>query len=178
MGRFYTGVGSRETPKEVLEVMQSVASILALDGWILRSGGAGGADNAFEVGADKVGGLKEIYLPWEGFSDLRSDNDSFFTTGGDEGSSLIASKIHPAWGRLSQGAKRLHSRNANQVLGRDLKTPSRYVLCYAPLDKKGEPKGGTRSSIKIAEEWGIPVFNLVKSEDITRIRKWLDTKSI
>lgn len=65
---FYTGVGSRETPRDVQAVMYKFAQKMALHGAVLRSGGADGADTAFELGCDKQQGKKEIYLPWQGFN--------------------------------------------------------------------------------------------------------------
>ena len=58
---FYTGVGSRKTPKDVLELMVKIAIKAAQNGYTLRSGGAEGADKAFEHGCDMVKGPKEIY---------------------------------------------------------------------------------------------------------------------
>jgi hypothetical protein len=67
--RFYTGVGSRDTPEEVLSVMRTLAKCLARAGYTLRSGGAEGADAAFESGAQEVPQAKmQIYLPWRGFT--------------------------------------------------------------------------------------------------------------
>jgi predicted Rossmann fold nucleotide-binding protein DprA/Smf involved in DNA uptake len=47
MGMIYAGIGSRETPKEVLKSMTNYAKELSATGWVLRSGGADGADTAF-----------------------------------------------------------------------------------------------------------------------------------
>ena len=47
---YYAGIGSRNTPKEVLDVFESIGKYLALQGFVLRSGGADGADRAFERG--------------------------------------------------------------------------------------------------------------------------------
>ncbi|NYZ17456.1 hypothetical protein HL658_33350 [Azospirillum sp. RWY-5-1] len=65
-GVYYTRIGSRETPPAVLEVMAAVGERLAQLGWVLRSGGAVGADQAFGRGCDRAGGRKEIFLPWPG----------------------------------------------------------------------------------------------------------------
>ena len=46
---FYTGVGNRDTPHEYLEKMTVLASLLEKEGCILRSGGAEGADTAFQL---------------------------------------------------------------------------------------------------------------------------------
>jgi predicted Rossmann fold nucleotide-binding protein DprA/Smf involved in DNA uptake len=64
MTKYYAGVGSRQTPENILHLMTRIAMRMAELGWVLRSGGAKGADYAFEKGA---GDKKEIYLPWRGF---------------------------------------------------------------------------------------------------------------
>jgi len=51
--KYYTGVGSREIPNEIIALMKRVSSKLSKSGWVLRSGGAVGADSAFESGANK-----------------------------------------------------------------------------------------------------------------------------
>ena len=58
MAKYYCGIGSRQTPGEILEIMLLVSIKLRSQKWILRSGGADGADKAFETGA---GFLKDIY---------------------------------------------------------------------------------------------------------------------
>ena len=58
----YAGIGSRETPEGVLLKMEKIAFYLAhrYDA-TLRSGGAIGADIAFEAGCDSANGKKEIF---------------------------------------------------------------------------------------------------------------------
>jgi len=51
MSVFYTGIGSRETPRHICIYMSKVAKILDKRGYILRSGGAQGADKAFQSSA-------------------------------------------------------------------------------------------------------------------------------
>jgi hypothetical protein len=48
---FYTGIGARATPPEVLSLMTRAAFALLKRGYVLRSGHAIGADSAFERGA-------------------------------------------------------------------------------------------------------------------------------
>lgn len=149
----YTGIGSRETPAEMLVFFSQLSFWLGARGWALRSGGAGGADSAFEQGATQAGGAREIYLPWRGFNGSASP---LFSLANDAAAAQIAERIHPAWDRLSQGARKLHARNIYQVLGMNLATPSKFLLCWTPdaLDK-----GGTRTAIVLAREHAIPVFN-------------------
>ena len=52
----YTGVGPRDTPQDVLQLMMAIGKRMAELNWVLRSGGADGADKAFEVGCDLVEG--------------------------------------------------------------------------------------------------------------------------
>ena len=69
----------------------------------------------------------------------------------------LASKFHPAWNKLSQGAKKLIARNGYQVLGKDLNDPVELVVCWT---QDGKVQGGTAQAIKIANYCYIPVFNL------------------
>ena len=157
----YTGIGSRETPEHVLAIMATIGQYLAEKGWTLRSGGANGADSAFEEGCDSVGGLKEIYIPWQGFN---SRAGIVVTTSEAE---LLASKYHPAWSKCSQGAKKLHTRNIPQVLGEDLQTPTDMVVCWTVGGKRG---GGTGQALRVAQDYKIPIFDLALPETLNQLR--------
>lgn len=155
----YTGVGSRKTPPEILSLMRQIAGRLASLGFILRSGGAAGADSAFESGA---AGKCEIYL----------------ASDATEAAARIASSFHPAWHRCSEFARNLHARNAFQVLGRNLKSPSKFVVCWTrdgAIDhgERSIETGGTGTAISIASENGIPVFNLARSDHRHRLERFL-----
>ena len=51
--KFYTGIGSRNTPVSEQEKITKIAAYLEAIGFVLRSGGADGADQAFERGVKK-----------------------------------------------------------------------------------------------------------------------------
>lgn len=144
----YTGVGSRETPQDIYTLMSKIAQKLSEMDYTLRSGGADGADLAFESGAGK----KEIYIPWKGFNDSPSN---FYNI--PEEAFEVAAKIHPAWDKLGQGAKKLHARNILQVLGQNLDKPSKFLVCWT---SNGKDTGGTRTAIVLAREYNVPVINL------------------
>lgn len=144
---YYTGIGSRETPTFALEAFKQIGEELAKLGVILRSGGASGADSAFEEGCDRVNGEKEIFIPWEGFNDRVPNNIDCFCLDSILAKE-IAKKFHPSYDYLKPGAKRLMSRNSYQVLGKDLRTPSDFIVCYTD---KGLMKGGTSQALRITE---------------------------
>jgi len=143
---FYSGVGSRKTPDHIQQRIKAVATALEKRGYTLRSGGAAGADRAFESGV--MTGMKEIFYHKDHICE-----EAFY----------IAKQIHPAWGACDDVAKRLHARNVYQVLGRDLQTPSDFVLCWTPDGSDGSfssrVTGGTRTAIVLAYQRDIPVFN-------------------
>lgn len=192
MSKYYAGIGSRETPEDVLEYMELLAIRLGKLGYILRSGGAGGADTAFELGVVDPK-LKEIYIPWGGFGngspEKRFDgiekkyhnpekgNYALQNLGYEEAAMKIAGRLHPAWGACSRGAKSLHSRNIHQVLGQDLQTPVDFIIAYAKTDKHGTPKGGTAMAISLADMRGIPVYNLYIDDDRKKLEAFLDGKN-
>ena len=145
----YTGIGSRETPADILVQMQRISRTLAGNGMVLRSGGALGADRAFERGCDLAGGKKQIFIPWKGFCASKSDR---YDTPDDAFD--IAAAIHPNWKACSRGARMLHARNVSQILGSSLKSISSFVVCWH------NGSGGTMTAVNIAKACGIPVFNL------------------
>jgi hypothetical protein len=163
---FWTGVGSRivvDDPKTEAK-LRNIGLELTKRLWKLRSGGADGADEAFEDGWKMAWYYAppqirpqlqcEIYLPWKGFNGHASP---LYTSEPNPEALYMASQIHPNWKMCSAPAKKLHARNIHQVLGQDLKTPSDVVVCWTP---EGEKKGGTRTAIICAEQHGIPVVNL------------------
>ena len=147
---YYAGIGSRKTPQAILIQMKVLAFILAEKGFVLRSGGADGADSAFEQGCDRINGVKEIYLPWKRFNENESP---LFEP--DSSIRKYASQFHPVWETLSFSVKQLHARNCQQVLGKDLQSPSAFVLCWTSPNH-----GGTSQAIRVAEANGIPVINM------------------
>lgn len=162
--RYFTGIGSRQTPPEVMAQMSWIAAKLTTEkDFILRSGGADGADTAFEQGA--AADKREVWLPWDGFNGRVRDGKSYLVPMDDcknvnvQMAWAIAERVHPNWAACTQGARRLHTRNVYQVLGRDLNTMSEFVVAWAPVIK-GKPIGGTATALKLAGELGIPCFNL------------------
>jgi len=151
----YTGIGSRSTPQEILYLMTSIATKLDHWGWTMRSGGADGADTAFE-GASR----QEIYLPWPGFNGKRGTTptpDAF----------LIAETHHPRWHALDRNVRALHARNAHQILGANCATPAAFVICWTPDGSTGvttRATGGTGQAIRIARAYDVPIFNLQRDD--------------
>lgn len=165
----YTGVGSRQTPTSVLRKMTVFAARLKELGFVLRSGGCEGADEAFErgVGEDQ----KQIFLPWPGFNPVlrRALGDKNTIARPAPAALTIAASIHPAWDRCSSAAMILHSRNVHQVLGPDLQTPepSAFCICWTPDGASAASEctintGGTGTAIRLCDKYGVPVFNLQK----------------
>lgn len=150
----YAGIGSRETPREVLLKMGEIGQRLAQKGWLLRSGAADGADAAFERGCNREKGQKEIFLPWRNFNHHNSGLHNPC-----QAAMALARSVVPWFDDVSQGVQKLHARNCYQVLGYRLNDPVKFVICWT-VD--GQPRGGTRTAIKIAELHEIDVINFGK----------------
>lgn len=170
--KYYAGIGARETPENIQEILSQIAENLANQGYVLRSGGAPGSDSAFERGCDKASGQKEIFLPWKGFEGRTSS--LYLPWNIPQNLVDIASKIYPAWDLVSQGVQKMHARNVQQILGElpGVSEPSSFVICWT-----GRPRssiGGTVFGITLAEQRGIPVFNLYEEGALQRFRKFLN----
>lgn len=148
----YAGIGSRETPEDTLKAMRSIGKYLATHQCHLRSGGAKGADTAFEEGCDLVSGSKQIFLPYRNFN--RNESPFFIVT---REARLLAKHFHPAWEHLGDKGRDFMGRNAYQVLGLGLSTPVDFIVCWT---LNGRKEGGTGQALRMADHYRIPVINL------------------
>jgi len=137
---YYAGIGSRKTPARVLTLMSKIAGRLEIRGFHLRSGGAVGADTAFENGVISRKNIT-VYRPQHA----------------DAKSIAMAGKFHPAWNRCSQYARSLHARNCKIVLGDNLDSPVNFIVCWTP---GGGLHGGTAQAMRVALYHKIKIFNL------------------
>lgn len=140
----FAGVGSRETPNHILKRMTYISNLLIDIGVRLRSGGAKGADRAFEK--PYPDDMKEIFYKEDATPDAHE----------------LSSKFHPKWKSLNDWARNLHARNAMIVLGKELDSPVDFVVCWT-VD--GKATGGTGQAIRIAKHYHIPIFNLYNDDD-------------
>lgn len=187
----YAGIGSRETPVPMLEIMWRVAWLLARQGWLLRSGGAPGADTAFDQGAIAGGGRREIYLPHGGFfSDLRPagplTDPSYIVPQNRFSQDLVdrayhlASEYHPGWIGLVDSHRDLMMRNVFQILGPDLNTPVQMAVCYAKgsvidaRDRVVDVRGGTGQAVRVAADHPVITYNLALPDHLQAIQAFLD----
>jgi len=157
-------IGSRETPEPILVIMRDLIKSLAGTGTKIRSGGAGGADHTVTEYASKA--EREIFLPWNGFADLYHGQEGVYlwsTSSDAPKATKIALKNYHWVNFQKQSSRNFHSRNAMQVLGYHLDDPVDFVLCWTP---GGNKLGGTATGIKIAESFGIPVYNLGNPETL------------
>lgn len=162
----YAGIGARTTPEDVQATMTKIARRLLRREYVLRSGAAAGADAAFEAGA---GDACQIFLPWPGYNRNRS------IWGHPHPATLpVAAQLHPAWGGLKPAVRNLMARNVHQILGPDLVRPVEFVVCWTPDGAETEAErspatGGTGLAIALASRFGIPVFNLARTDAIDRL---------
>lgn len=174
----YAGVGSRETPEDVLDVMEDIGDKLQARGWCLFSGACKGADQAFERGAFsgpfRARAFRDryaLFLPWPNYEQrngavyegLASPRPRAFA---------IAAEHHPGWDHISDGGRKMHARNVHIVLGRDCNTPVSFLVCWTPdgaIDKTTRRTGGTGQAIRVANTYQVPVFNLKRDD---HMRAW------
>lgn len=181
-GPSYAGIGSRGTPGDIGKIMISAGYYLARAGLVLRSGGAPGADQFFEIGADLAITVdptcqKQVFLPRNDF--FGTGNSSVWTF--EDASpdlkmdiELIAGRFHQGWLGLDYTSKQLMSRNVNQVLGVDLKDPVEFVLCWTKdgcisHEERSRITGGTGQALSIADSKGVDIWNLQRDDHRERV---------
>lgn len=166
----YAGIGHRDlsgarepnTQQPVERVMAWIASELEKLGYTLNSGGAKGADSAFEYGV-KDPSKAHIFTPAHATDEARA----------------IAKELHPSPEHLYAHALDLFARNTFQVFGINLDTPVDFIVCYTKdgcehaKDRK-QASGGTGQAIAMADLKGIPVFNMSNKNWFERLKAFLD----
>lgn len=155
--KFYAGIGSRETPWDVLRDMTEIAITLEIRGYTLRSGAASGADSAFQEG---VGEAAQIWIPWKSFAiDIQNKFPKHtyrIINKNDSDAMDSVNQFHPNGLQLKEPVRLLMARNFRQIIGKVFPN-SEFVICWT---KDGGPTGGTGQAIRIANHYNIPVYNL------------------
>lgn len=184
INKVYAGIGSRSTPPDILPLMTEIAMHFDQWQWTLRSGGATGADSAFEAGV--TSDRKEIYIPWKGFN----GSSSILYWGHpllSPKAELVAARcwkdresrgeVGCPWHRLRTNTMILMARNMYQVFGARLDIPCDMIICWTP---EGKVIGGTAQALNAAfifrkkHNVSSPIIiNLGFSVSVDRIKKML-----
>ena len=181
---WFAGVGSRDTPPDILALMSDLSYWLGRCGWGLSSGGAAGADDAFLQGMLKCPDCEpsrrlRIYLIGRKFESYRPDpirgfhhSPSYTETW--EQAKTIAEEVRGSFHGLGDAGIELHTRNVYQVLGHTLKDPVKQTVCWAELvGKQGRVKGGTNTAVGVSLKYDIPVMNLYLDADRQRAERFI-----
>lgn len=163
-----TLIGSREAPERIASVAIKIGRALSDRGVFAYSGGAPGMDSNFLF--DYAPERRRIILPENGFNGLYSngrdiiDYNEFDThKAADE-----ARKVAAHFDDQSEWTQRRYARNAMQILTEKLDTPTDFVLFWA-VEKEGCVKGGTAIAVRLARLYGVPSFNLWRSNVLDEV---------
>jgi hypothetical protein len=147
-------------------------------GYVIVTGNAHGADQAFALGANMIHpALVELCLPWRTYNDHAIIPSAPLSdpAGNPAGESLgntirmadqatdaqreLAQRAHNAWDHTSSATQRLFTRNAQICDGIE------FLLAHPNLTKDGW--GGTGHTMRVAAMLGIPVW-------MTNLWRWWD----
>lgn len=175
MPGIYTGIGSRELPQRILDIMASLGKKLAGRGYKLRTGDAPGADRAFAIGAEAGRGDKSIQEVLDLFAPLgnarilppniRASRKIPPKEGAvfDELLKLVEEfhPLKPKGKHIARNPKfRYHFRNPLQLMGEGMDKPSDFVLAAVNpryfKTKNTRDLGGTGQNLRIAMAKDIP----------------------
>lgn len=162
--RSYAGVGARATPSNILSIMEGVGVCNALGKnknnqvLQLRSGGAQGADSAFEKGCDSINGPKQIFRPQDKIPKWCYEMVTEYCT-------------EAPLSRMKPFVQNLLARNMMQILGPNGDDPVKYVMLWVPgPDACASGMGGTRYAARCAADHNIPILNLYNNELRRRVK--------
>lgn len=166
--KMYAGIGSRQTPANILEIMYLSAKDLARKSYICNTGACKGADQAFANGAIEAKGQVQLFVPWPSYEKNWWTNKSNTTIHVLQANDVEAfnsvKQFHPASQNLSQAVSKLHARNFCIIRG------VQFIICWTP---NGQITGGTGQALRIAENYGIIVYNLGNQQTLAAFKKAL-----
>lgn len=164
MALIYVGIGHRDTPEEMLKIMETLGKNLAERGHTLRAGAIPkGPDAAFEKGCDAVNGLKEIYLPWPGYN-MRCNVSKGVKTHPSSEAMSIADKIDPPFSTKAEirDLKLMQARQVHLVMGWHMNQPADLIIGYKPDE----------FVVMMAEEKNIPVLDLADPASFDKLENF------
>lgn len=165
----YAIVGNREAPTHVLGSMTRLAKELDSHGFTCRIDGGEGPSAAVEP----LECRKELTIPWKGFNEKESN----FSYNQPE-SFEIAKLFHPTYDNMKPAAQAFLARNARVIMGRDLKSPIMFLICWTEdgvesMKDKTSRTGFAGHLIAMASALGVPVYNMQRPDAETRLRNHL-----
>jgi hypothetical protein len=181
--KVYTGIGSPNTPADVLVLMERTARALSASGWTLRTRDQRGADKAFLNGCH-AGQLDhprvEIYFPDPHGAHLQPTLERPTPAAFE-----IAMRYHSRWASIDRTSQARHARSVHEVLGCDCRREdaARMIVCWTPdgsLDGQSRAAGWTGMALRVAagEPPGCEVFNLARQEHRDRIERFARSAGI
>lgn len=142
---------------------------MAKKDYILSSGGAIGADQAFESGCDKANGKKIIFT----VENFEKSNENI---------NFCCKKLIPVLDpnrdflKFKYNTKLLLMRDVHQIMGTE-KNPflvKGVIFWINSFDIWNPTVGGTKYATRIAQNLGIPLYNLYDKKIRKNFEKWLD----
>jgi hypothetical protein len=152
-------IGRRDLTLAQRTYLESVGMHYAEQGYIITSGNAPGADQAFALGASTVNpDLVELYLPWRNFNAKDAIPGQKFWTADQALPEHIevAKGAHSRWEYLKDSVRKLMIRNAMIVMR--FGCPVQQVVAFPNNQKLGW--GGTGHGVRCAGMVDVPVFLL------------------
>lgn len=173
----YAGIGPRVTPMAVQSVMTFIGTELYKMGFILRSGDGIGADQAWaeEVPAEGT----EIFVVNPTPHCPHAQVPVWTQEQWDFANKHFGMHRKGASGKelnlmtQSDYVQGLFCRNLNVLMGEDLNTPVDFVAYWFDRDCPNGWAGGTGHTISMANELGIPRFNINFAHEQTAMEAFI-----
>jgi len=154
-------VGSRQTPRPILQWMEEMGAKIIRLGYRMASGNGLRADQAWAKGANEVDPrMVHLFLPWPKFEQEAIWDKNRVVIYSELPRKLqdhmeaIVRRVHPAPRNLVTSHYALHGRNIMVVKG---------ALAVIGWQKPGHP-GGTGMAYALARHFEIPVFDVTTDE--------------
>lgn len=166
----YAAISNDNAPPHVVEQFKKIVLDMEARGYTMRTSGNKGVEEIIE----SLVSSKEVHVAWKGFN----QRETQFTRV-DKAAIELVGTLHPAFNDLKDSVKTIIARYAHVILGKDLKSPVRCVVCWTEdgaesAKEKTAKTGYCGTPIQIASNARVPIFNLKNDNAIYRLNNFLE----
>ena len=165
----YAAISNDNAPSHVVEQFKKIAMDMETRGYTMRTSGNKGVEEIIE----SLVSNKEVHVAWKGFN----QRETQFTRV-DKAAIELVGTLHPAFNDLKDSVKTIIARYAHVILGKDLKSPVRCVVCWTEDGAESAKEVTSRTGVVghviiLCQSLSIPIHNLVRDNVLIRIEKLL-----
>ena len=174
----FTFIGTKNMPddavaKTVALIVKMIESNNDITLVCRTSVGSNGEIEVYKALKDRFPDNIELILPWKDFKVIEEtfDSKNYFSS---PESMDLAKKVYPTWEKQKEYMLKIYSKNIRMIAGQNIRSPSRFVLCWSPdgietSAARTNNSDGIEFYLKVSEVYKLKAYNLAAENALGRL---------